>query len=216
MARAGPASPPRSPLHARPVAPGPADRRARPLPSTSSGSVSTTASDPVGATALAPPGPAPPPMRSTRSLAVRNSLWTTAGPSISPVGRDQAQRRGVARERLPGLDLALRVGLAIVQGEGQRQRSGVRRQRDAKAGRPRRCRIARRNRAAAMVRPLPRIDGHCISGGSRTGAAAAAGFGFAVELRAGGFRRFRDVCASTTAEAHARASRMDGHARSIA
>ena len=33
---------------------------------------------PVGATALTPPGPAPPPMRSIRSLALRNSLCTTA------------------------------------------------------------------------------------------------------------------------------------------
>ena len=33
---------------------------------------------PVGATAFTPPGPAPPPMRSTRSAALRNSLCTTA------------------------------------------------------------------------------------------------------------------------------------------
>ena len=35
-------------------------------------------SDPVGATAFTPPGPAPPPIRSTRSLGLRNSLCTTA------------------------------------------------------------------------------------------------------------------------------------------
>src|SRR6266550_2354496 len=44
----------------------------------SSGIVIAIDSVPVGATALTPPGPAPPPMRSTRSAAVRNSFCTTA------------------------------------------------------------------------------------------------------------------------------------------
>jgi hypothetical protein len=35
---------------------------------------------PVGAAAFTPPGPAPPPTRSTRSAAVRNSFCTTARP----------------------------------------------------------------------------------------------------------------------------------------
>src|SRR6185436_8547554 len=46
--------------------------------SSSSGTSMVTDSVPVGATALTPPGPAPPLTRSTRSAAVRNSLCTTA------------------------------------------------------------------------------------------------------------------------------------------
>src|SRR5262245_10906188 len=44
----------------------------------SSGISSTMVSVPVGATAFSPPGLPPPPTRSTRSAALRNSLWTTA------------------------------------------------------------------------------------------------------------------------------------------
>ena len=40
--------------------------------------LTVTCSTPVGATAFTPAGPAPPPTRSTRSAALRNSLWTTA------------------------------------------------------------------------------------------------------------------------------------------
>jgi len=51
---------------------------------TPAGISSTIRSTPVGATALTPPGPAPPEMRSNRSLAVRNSLNTTPRVSSLP------------------------------------------------------------------------------------------------------------------------------------
>src|SRR5262245_30148794 len=44
----------------------------------SSGISRVIVSSPVGATALSPPGPLPPPTRSNRSPALRNSLCTTA------------------------------------------------------------------------------------------------------------------------------------------
>jgi hypothetical protein len=45
---------------------------------TDSGSSMVTSSEPLGATAFTPPGPAPPAMRSKRSFSVLNSDWTTA------------------------------------------------------------------------------------------------------------------------------------------
>ena len=44
----------------------------------SAGIVTLIDSEPVGATALTPPGPAPPDTRSIRSAGVRNSFCTTA------------------------------------------------------------------------------------------------------------------------------------------
>ena len=44
----------------------------------SAGNSMMIGSAPDGATALTPPGPAPPPMRSNKSFSVRNSLNTTA------------------------------------------------------------------------------------------------------------------------------------------
>ena len=44
----------------------------------------TTCSRPIGATAFTPPGPAPPEIRSYKSAAVRNSVWTAPRSSNSP------------------------------------------------------------------------------------------------------------------------------------
>ena len=68
-----------------------------------------------------------------------------------------------------------------------------------------------------MVAPLPRIDGHCISGASRIGAAAAfggAGAALPVVVPLAGFFAVREVCASADIDA-ASASRMMTDARRV-
>ena len=127
--------------------------------STPSGTVRTTGSAPVGATALTPPGP----------RAAGDPLdEILLGPELVPDhgladrlagARGDPQRRRVAGEGAAGLDLALRVGLPVVQREGQRQRPGVRRQGDPQPGR----RIG-----AAQHVTVEALGGHAIAENRRT------------------------------------------------
>ena len=100
--------------------------------------VTTTGSLPIGATAFTPPGPAPPETRSYRSFAAAELALHRAPPQQIAGHRQHADTAVYFAKPRPAPHLLFRIGVTVVQGEGQRRRAGVRRDRDDHAL----CRIA--------------------------------------------------------------------------
>ena len=151
-------------------------------------------------------GPAPPPTRSTRSAAVRNSFCTTARLISVLSMRQHADRRGVARVGAVRLDLLLGVGVEVVEIEGQRRRALVRRNLDHHAGggiaagqdlAERQLRLRRRRRAAPGRSPPARPSSSPRPAAparlSRAGLRACANAGTAIARRRG--MQMRYACA---------------------
>ena len=100
---------------------------------TAAGISTRTSSLPSGATALTPPGPAPPEMRSYEIL--RRSKFGLHGAPAEQIRLHRQHRHhgGVFRKASPGPDILVRVRVTIVQIEDQRGGAGVRGDRNPNA-----------------------------------------------------------------------------------
>ena len=123
----------------------------------------------MGATALRPPGPAPPSIRSTRSDAVPELALDGRPADERVVHRQRADARRVARVGPVRLHLLFRVRVPVVQIEGERHRSAMRRQRDEHALPRDRVPLITSQKASFVVTPVPSGVGHVISGATLTG-----------------------------------------------
>ena len=100
---------------------------------TSAGIETVIGSEPTGATAFTPPGPAPPEMRSSRSSGTAEFGGGHRSGHQRVVERQHADAGRVRRETSLLAHLIFRIRVAVVQVEAQRQHAAMRRELDEDA-----------------------------------------------------------------------------------